>query len=39
LRLLTTEGKHLADVGAQLGLIAIWFVIVYAIAFRVFKWE
>jgi len=39
LRLLTTEGKHLTQVGPQLGLIAVWLVIVYAIAFRVFKWE
>jgi ABC-2 type transport system permease protein len=39
LRLLTTEGKHLTDIGPQLGLIAIWFVVIYAIAFRVFKWE
>jgi ABC-2 type transport system permease protein len=39
LRLLTTEGKHLWQVGPQLGLIAAWFVIIYAIAFRVFKWE
>jgi ABC-2 type transport system permease protein len=39
LRLLTTEGKHLVDIGPQLGLIAVWFVVVYAIAFRVFKWE
>jgi len=39
LRLLITEGKHLADIGPQLGLMAVWFVIIYAIAFRVFKWE
>jgi ABC-2 type transport system permease protein len=39
LRLLTTEGKSLLDVGPQIGLIAIWFVVIYAIAFRVFKWE
>ncbi len=39
LRQLTTEGKHLWQIGPQLGLIAIWFVIIYAIAFRVFKWE
>jgi ABC-2 type transport system permease protein len=39
LRLLTTEGKSLIDIGPQIGLIAIWFVIIYAIAFRVFKWE
>ncbi len=39
LRQLTTEGKSLLDVGPQLGLMAIWFVVIYAIAFRVFKWE
>jgi len=39
LRQLTTEGKNLTDIGPQLGLIAIWFVVIYAIAFRVFKWE
>ncbi|MGC1177084.1 MAG: ABC transporter permease [Candidatus Saccharimonadales bacterium] len=39
LRQLTTEGKHLVDIGPQLGLIAIWFVVIYVIAFRVFKWE
>jgi ABC-2 type transport system permease protein len=39
LRLLTTEGKHLWQIGPQLGLIAIWFIVIYAIAFRVFRWE
>jgi ABC-2 type transport system permease protein len=39
LRLLTTEGKHLVDLGPQLGIMAIWFVLIYAIAFRVFRWE
>jgi len=39
LRLLTTEGKTLLDIGPQLGLISLWFVVIYAIAFRVFKWE
>jgi ABC-2 type transport system permease protein len=39
LRLLTTEGKNLTQIGPQIGLVAIWFVVVYAIAFRVFKWE
>jgi ABC-2 type transport system permease protein len=39
LRLLTTEGKHLIDLGPQIGLMAIWFVVIYAVAFRVFKWE
>ncbi|MDB5175709.1 MAG: type transporter [Candidatus Saccharibacteria bacterium] len=39
LRLLTTEGKHLTDLGPQLGLMALWIVVIYAIAFRVFRWE
>jgi ABC-2 type transport system permease protein len=39
LRLLTTEGKHLTDIGPQLGLIGIWMIVIYAIAFRAFKWE
>ena len=39
LRQLTTQGKHLTDIGPQLALMAVWFIIIYAIAFRVFKWE
>lgn len=39
IRLLTTEGKDLFQIGPQIGLMAIWFVVIYAIAFRVFKWE
>ncbi len=38
-RQIVTEGKHLTDVGPQLGLLAVWIVIIYAIAFRVFRWE
>jgi ABC-2 type transport system permease protein len=39
IRFLTTEGKHLVDIGPQLGFMAIWLVIIYIIAFRVFRWE
>jgi ABC-2 type transport system permease protein len=39
LRQLTTEGKGLFQIGPQLGLVAIWLVVIYAVAFRVFKWE
>jgi ABC-2 type transport system permease protein len=39
IRLIATEGKHLVDIGPQLGLIAVWTLVVYAIAFRVFRWE
>ncbi len=39
IRLLTTEGKHLYQIGPQLAMIAVWTVVVYAIAFRTFRWE
>ena len=39
LRLLITEGKHLIDIGPQVGLILVWFIVIYAVAFRLFKWE
>ncbi|HET7060289.1 MAG TPA: ABC transporter permease [Candidatus Saccharimonadales bacterium] len=38
-RMIVTEGKHLTQIGPQLGLLAIWIVVIYAIAFRVFRWE
>lgn len=38
-RLIATEGAHLVNVLPQLGLVAAWTVIIYAIAFRVFRWE
>lgn len=38
-RLIATEGEHLTDIGPQLGIMAIWMVVVYYIAFRVFRWE
>lgn len=33
------EGAHLADCGKQLGILAIWTVVVYAVAVKVFRWE
>ena len=39
IRLLTTEGKHLIDIGPQLGMVGAWMIVIYAIAFRVFRWE
>lgn len=38
-RMILSEGKSLLDLGPQLGVMAVWMVIVYAIAFRVFRWE
>jgi ABC-2 type transport system permease protein len=39
IRLIATEGKHFIDILPQIGLIGAWLVIIYAIAFRVFRWE
>jgi ABC-2 type transport system permease protein len=38
-RLIATEGKSLLDIGPQLGVMAVWTIIIYIIAFRVFRWE
>ena len=38
-RLIATEGKHLVDIAPQVGLTALWAIIIYIIAFRVFRWE
>ena len=39
IRMIATEGRHLTQIGPQIGLTALWAVIIYAIAFRVFRWE
>lgn len=39
IRLITTEGRNYIDIMPQLGLILVWMVIIYAIAFKVFRWE
>jgi ABC-2 type transport system permease protein len=39
IRLIATEGKHLIDILPQLGLIGLWMIVIYLIAFRVFRWE
>jgi ABC-2 type transport system permease protein len=41
LRMIATEGKHLTDpaVLPLLGLMGLWGIVIYAIAFRVFRWE
>jgi ABC-2 type transport system permease protein len=38
-RLIATEGQSLVQVAPQIGIIVGWMIIVYAIAFRVFRWE
>lgn len=39
IRLIATEGQHLVSVAPQLGIMAIWTLVIYFIAFRVFRWE
>lgn len=39
IRLITTEGLHFINILPQIGLIAAWLVVIYFIAFRVFRWE
>lgn len=39
IRLIATEGKTLLEISSQITIILVWTVIVYAIAFRVFRWE
>ena len=33
------EGSRLSDCGKQLGILAIWAIVSYAVAIKVFKWE
>jgi ABC-2 type transport system permease protein len=39
IRLIATEGKSLVQIAPQLGLVLAWMVVIYIIAFRVFRWE
>ena len=39
IRLIITEGAHFTALLPQLGIMTAWLVIIYAIAFRVFRWE
>ncbi len=39
LRQVAYEGKHLWNVGLDLGVLAIWGIIVYVVAVKVFRWE
>lgn len=39
IRLITTEGRGVIDILPQIGLIGAWLVVIYFIAFRVFRWE
>lgn len=38
-RMIMAEGKTLLDLGPQLGVMTIWLLVIYVIAFKVFRWE
>ncbi len=38
-RMIMVEGRHLIDILPQVGMLATWGVVIYLIAFRVFRWE
>ena len=39
LRKVSFEGSHITDTWKELGILAIWGVIIYAVAIKVFRWE
>lgn len=39
MRSIAFEGTGLMECTKELGVLGIWIVIVYAIAFKIFKWE
>lgn len=39
IRLIATEGKGFIDILPQIGLTGAWLIVIYVIAFRVFRWE
>ncbi|MCW3079070.1 ABC transporter permease [Segetibacter sp.] len=39
MRKIAFEGAHLSDCLTQIGILALWAVVVYAVAIKVFKWE
>lgn len=38
-RLIITEGKMVLDLGPQMAVMFGWLIVIYIIAFRVFRWE
>jgi ABC-2 type transport system permease protein len=39
IRLIVTEGKTVVDIMPQIGLLSAWAIVIYFIAFRIFRWE
>jgi ABC-2 type transport system permease protein len=39
IRKISFEGLHLVECGKEIGIMAVWIIIIYAIAMKVIKWE
>lgn len=39
IRLIITEGQNITQLGPQVGVTVLWMIVIYIIAFRVFRWE
>lgn len=39
IRLIVTENATLFSLGPELGIIAIWTIVIYAVGFKLFRWE
>jgi ABC-2 type transport system permease protein len=39
IRVIATEGEHLTQILPQIGMVSGWLVVIYLVAFRVFRWE
>ncbi|MBC7512279.1 ABC transporter permease [Candidatus Saccharibacteria bacterium] len=39
LRFVITEGRSLFEIAPELGLMTAWLIVIYIVAFRVFRWE
>jgi ABC-2 type transport system permease protein len=39
LRDIISQGKTIFDLGPELLLMGVWIIIIYFVAFKVFKWE
>ncbi len=39
IRMISTENASLLNFGPELAIIAGWTVVIYAVAFKVFRWE
>jgi ABC-2 type transport system permease protein len=39
IRMIITESKTIIDIAPQIGLMSMWTIVIYIIAFKVFRWE